>query len=35
MLPRFLTKELKDRLNTIKGQVEGIVKMLDESDDPY
>ena len=34
MLPRFLRKELKDRLNTIKGQVEGIVKMLDESDDP-
>ncbi len=34
MLPRFLTKELRDRLNNIRGQIEGIVKMLDESDDP-
>ncbi len=34
MLPRDLTKDLKDRLNSIKGQVEGVIKMLDESDDP-
>ncbi|MBX6361778.1 MAG: metal-sensing transcriptional repressor [Acidobacterium ailaaui] len=34
MLPKDLTKDLKDRLNSIKGQVEGIIKMLDESDDP-
>jgi len=29
-----LTKNLKDRLNSIKGQVEGVIKMLDESNDP-
>lgn len=34
MLPKDLTKNLKDRLNSIKGQVEGVIKMLDESDDP-
>ncbi|MBD81449.1 MAG: hypothetical protein CL840_21200 [Crocinitomicaceae bacterium] len=34
MLPRDLTKDLKDRLNSIKGQVEGVIKMLDQSDDP-
>lgn len=34
MLPKDLTKDLKDRLKSIKGQVEGIIKMLDESDDP-
>ncbi|WP_339880966.1 metal-sensing transcriptional repressor [uncultured Algoriphagus sp.] len=34
MLPRDLTKDLKDRLNSIKGQVVGIIKMLDESNDP-
>lgn len=34
MLPRDLTKDLKDRLGSIKGQVEGVIKMLDESDDP-
>ncbi len=34
MLPRDLTKDLKDRLNSIKGQVEGVIKMLDESNDP-
>src|SRR5699024_11122 len=27
-------KDLKDRLNSIKGQVEGIIKMLDESNEP-
>ena len=34
MLPKDLTKDLKNRLNSIKGQVEGVVKMLDESNDP-
>jgi len=34
MLPKDLTKGLKDRLNSIKGQVEGVIKMLDESNDP-
>lgn len=34
MLPKDLTKDLKDRLSSIKGQVEGIIKMLDESNDP-
>ena len=34
LLPKDLTKDLKDRLNSIKGQVEGVIKMLDESNDP-
>lgn len=34
MLPKELTKELKDRLKSVKGQVEGILKMLDEDQDP-
>lgn len=34
MLPKDLTKDLKDRLSSIKGQVEGVIKMLDESNDP-
>ncbi len=34
MLPKDLTKNLKDRLKSIKGQVEGVIKMLDESNDP-
>jgi DNA-binding FrmR family transcriptional regulator/copper chaperone CopZ len=34
MLPKDLTKDLKDRLKSIRGQVEGIIKMLDESDNP-
>lgn len=34
MLPKDLTKDLKDRLNSIKGQVEGVIRMLDESNDP-
>lgn len=29
-----LTKDLKDRLSSIKGQVKGVIKMIDESDDP-
>ena len=34
MLPKDLTKDLKDRLKSINGQVEGIIKMLDKSDNP-
>jgi len=34
MLQKDLTRDVKARLNTIKGQVEGIVKMLDEDKDP-
>jgi DNA-binding FrmR family transcriptional regulator/copper chaperone CopZ len=34
MLPKDLTKDLKDRLKSINGQVEGILKMLDKSDNP-
>lgn len=34
MLHKDLTRDVKSRLNTIKGQVEGIVKMLNEDKDP-
>jgi DNA-binding FrmR family transcriptional regulator len=34
MLPRELTNDLKKRLSTIKGQIEAIIKMLDEETDP-
>jgi DNA-binding FrmR family transcriptional regulator len=34
MLPSDLTGDLKKRLSTVKGQIEGIVKMLDEETDP-
>jgi DNA-binding FrmR family transcriptional regulator len=34
MLQKDLTRDIKTRLNTIKGQIEGIVKMLDEDKDP-
>ena len=34
MLPSDLTGDLIKRLNTIKGQIEGIVKMVDEGKDP-
>lgn len=34
MLHKDLTRDVKSRLNTIKGQVEGIVKMLDEDKNP-
>jgi len=33
MLPKELTSDIKKRLKSIKGQIEGILKMLDESDD--
>lgn len=34
MLPGELTSDIIKRLNFIKGQVEGIVRMLDENKDP-
>ena len=34
MLPKDLTKDISDRLASIKGQVEGISKMLNEGKDP-
>lgn len=34
MLPKDLIRDVKSRLSTIRGQVEGIVKMLDEDKDP-
>ncbi len=34
MLPDDLTKDIRDRLASIKGQVEGIGKMLHEDKDP-
>ncbi len=34
MLPSELTSDLKKRLSTVKGQIQGIIKMLDEETDP-
>lgn len=34
MLPKELTGDLKKRLNFIKGQIEGITKMIDEDKEP-
>ncbi|QTE35827.1 metal-sensing transcriptional repressor [Mucilaginibacter gossypii] len=34
MLQKDLTRDIKTRLNTVKGQLEGIVKMLDDDKDP-
>lgn len=34
MLPSELTGDLKKRLSTVKGQIEGIIKMLDQETDP-
>ncbi len=34
MLKKDLTKDVKNRLNTVKGQLEGIVRMLDDDKDP-
>lgn len=34
MLQKDLTGEIKNRLNSIKGQLDGIVKMLDNEQDP-
>lgn len=34
MLPKELTRDLEKRLSTIKGQIEGIIKMIDGDKDP-
>lgn len=34
MLPKDLTSDIKTRLTTIRGQVDGLVKMLDNEADP-
>lgn len=34
MLPKDLTKDITDRLASIKGQMQGIMNMLDEGRDP-
>lgn len=34
MLPKDLTKDIKTRLLSIKGQMDGLIKMLDEGKDP-
>ncbi|MEQ9290351.1 MAG: metal-sensing transcriptional repressor [Cyclobacteriaceae bacterium] len=34
MLPKDLTKDIKIRLQSIKGQINGLVKMLDEGKNP-
>ncbi len=34
MLPADLTEDIKNRLNIIRGQIEGITKMLDKENDP-
>lgn len=33
-LPKYLTKDIKTRLQSIKGQMEGLVAMLDQGRDP-
>lgn len=34
MLPKDLTQDIKTRLATIRGQVDGIIKMLENENDP-
>ena len=34
MLPSDLTADVKNRLKSIKGQIKGIIKMLEEGKDP-
>ena len=34
MLPTELTGDLKKRLSTVRGQIEGILKMMDNDTDP-
>jgi CsoR family transcriptional regulator, copper-sensing transcriptional repressor len=34
MIAEDLTKDIKTRLSTIRGQVEGIIKMIDQGKDP-
>ena len=34
MLPKDLTKDINTRLQSIRGQIDGLIKMLDEGKDP-
>ncbi len=34
MIPKDLTKDIKTRLQSIKGQIDGLIRMLDEDKDP-
>ena len=34
MLPKDLTKDIKTRLQSIKGQLDGLIRMLDDEQDP-
>ena len=34
MIPKDLTKDIKTRLQSIKGQIDGLINMLDEDQDP-
>ena len=34
MIPRDLSKDIKTRLQSINGQLSGLIKMLDEDTDP-
>ncbi len=34
MIPKDLISDIKTRLKSIKGQIEGIIKMLDDGNDP-
>ncbi|NOX85653.1 MAG: metal-sensitive transcriptional regulator [Chlorobi bacterium] len=34
MIPKDLTSDIKTRLKSIRGQIEGIIKMMDEDKDP-
>ncbi|MFB6306447.1 MAG: metal-sensing transcriptional repressor [Flavobacteriales bacterium] len=34
MIPKDLTRDIKDRISNIKGQLEGISSMLDQGDNP-
>ena len=34
MLPKDITKDIKTRLQSIKGQLDGLINMLDEDQDP-
>lgn len=34
MIPKDLTKDIKIRLQSIRGQMDGLIKMLDEDKDP-
>lgn len=34
MLPKDLTKDIKTRLQSVKGQMDGLIKMIDDEHDP-